>query len=268
MKKRKSNINRKQQQEKPNASVNLDLDDEQRKLFEIKKCFVKLTPMNIETSAMDETPPPAEVVKKRPGRKPKNWAAKQAAANAAASTPQPAKKLNEKDDDNNDSIENLDESFEKADKPEKLSKSERKLAKKAAIEAIIASGGRGKRTPKPNPKYMDEPVVSAKQMKDESADSENAEGEDGDDEMQSSDEPRHEGPLKKRMLQKAGIRSGPGRKPLHGIKATPSNAGRKTLGAIPIKRKIIDVDIDIDDDHGKQLFLAAKRRLTHVSLNV
>lgn len=123
----------------------------------------------------------------------------------------------------------------------------------------------GKRTPKPNPKYMDEPVVSAtKHLKEDSAESENAEGEDGDDEMnQSSDEPRHEGPLKKRMLQKVGIKSGPGRKPGSG-----KVAGRKPGGAIGAKRKLLEVDIDIDDEHGKQLFLDAKRRFnTQVSIN-
>lgn len=241
-----------------NARASLDLDEEQRKLFKIKNCFVKLTLMNLETSAMEETPSPAPAKRGRPGRKPK-----------AKPVETPAKNESKKDIENeekNDSTENVDESTPKAEKPEKLSLTERKQAKKAAIDAIIASGGRGKRTPKPNPKYMDEPVVSAsKHTKDEYGDSENAEGEDGDDEMQSSDEPRHEGPLKKRMLQKAGIRPGPGRKSYGGLKVTPSNAGRKAIGSVPAKRKIIDVDIDIDDDHGKQLFLAAKRRLTNVS---
>lgn len=121
----------------------------------------------------------------------------------------------------------------------------------------------GKRTPKPNPRYMDEPVVSAKRRgRDDHADSENAEGEDGDDEMNhSSDEPRHEGPLKKRMLQKAGIKPMPNRKP-GSAKNTPIN--RKPGGLAAAKRKIVEVDIDIDDEHGKQLFLDAKRRLTQV----
>lgn len=110
---------------------------------------------------------------------------------------------------------------------------------------------------------MDEPVVSAKKRaRDEHADSENAEGEDGDDEMNhSSDEPRHEGPLKKRMLQKAGIKPMPNRKP-GSAKSTPVT--RKPGGAGAPKRKHLEVDINIDDEHGKQLFLDAKRRLTQV----
>ncbi|XP_055307627.1 ribosomal L1 domain-containing protein CG13096-like isoform X1 [Sitodiplosis mosellana] len=203
---------------------------------------------------MDETSPtPPPVAPKRRGRKPKNPLAGK--ANAATPAKTEASDGTKADDKNNET--NPNESIEKADKPEKLSLSERKQAKKAQIEAIIASGGRGKRTPKPNPKYMDEPVVSAsKHGKDDELDHIEG-GEDGDDEMNlsSDDLPRNEGPLKKRMLQKIGMKSGPGRKPGSG-KGTP---GRKPAGFVAIKRKL-EVDIDIDDEHGKQLFLDAKRR--------
>lgn len=241
------------------ANVNLGLVDKLLLQFQIKHCSVELTPINIEKSAMDETsstPPP--VAPKRRGRKPKNPLA--AKANAETPSKTEASSDGTKVDDKNDET-NPNESIEKADKP-KLSLSERKQAKKAQIEAIIASGGRGKRTPKPNPKYMDEPVVSAnKSGKDDEL--EPVEGaEDGDDEMNlsSDDLPRNEGPLKKRMLQKIGIKSGPGRKPGSG-KGTP---GRKPAGIVAIKRKL-EVDIDIDDEHGKQLFLDAKRRFQNVS---
>lgn len=239
-----------------NANVNLNLDDKLLHQYQIKQCSVKLNPITIEKSAMDETSP-APVAPKRRGRKPKNPL-------AAKSVDTPTKPVSTDDgktiDDKTDT--NANDSIDKVDKPPKLSLSERKLAKKAETEAIIASGGRGKRTPKPNPRYMDEPVVSAsKQQKDE-LELDNAEGEDGDDEMnQSSDEPRNEMPLKKRMLQKVGIKSGPGRKPGPG-KGTP---GRKPGNAISYKRKL-DIDYDIDDEHGKQLFLDAKRRFQNVSI--
>lgn len=250
---KKSNI------QPPDANVNLDLDDKLLLEYEIKNCSIKLT--SIEQSAMDETsstPPP--VAPKRRGRKPKNSLAAKV-NDTPTKTPEPSDDTKQNDKKN---VSIADESMEKADKPVKLSLSERKQARKAQIEAIIASGGRGKRTPKPNPKYMDEPAVSANKLsfKDDD-DEENAEGEDGDDEMNlsSDDLPRHEGPLKKRMLQKVGIKSGPGRKPGSG-KGTP---GRKPAGFVAIKRKI-DVDIDIDDEHGKQLFLDAKRRFQNVSI--
>lgn len=241
------------------ANVNLDLDNKLLVQFKIKHCSVKLTPINIEKSAMDETSPAPVVVPKRRGRKPKN-----ALVPKTDETPSKSiadSKVESKSDDKNDTNASVNESIEKVEKPEKKSLSERKQAKRAAIEAIIASGGRGKRTPKPNPKYMDEPVVSASKQRRDGNDSENPDAEDGDDEMnQSSDERRNEGPLKKRMLQKIGIKSGPGRKPGSG-KGTP---GRKPAAAAGFKRKL-EVDIDIDDDHGKQLFLDAKRRFQNVS---
>lgn len=257
------------------ANVNLDLDDKLLLEYQIKHCSVKLTPINIEQSAMDETsptstppPPTPPVVPKKRGRKPKNpLAAKPNADTPSKVADTPAKTEASDDtkteDKNNET--NPNESIEKADKPEKLTKSERKQAKNAQIQAIIASGGRGKRTPKPNPKYMDEPVASAsKGGKDDDPD--NIErGEDGDDEMNlsSDDLPRNEtGPLKKRMLQKIGIKSGPGRKPGSG-KGTP---GRKPAGFVSIKRKLEIDNIDIDDEHGKQLFLDAKRRFQNVSI--
>lgn len=267
-------------------NVNLDLGSKFVQ-YNIKQCSVQLNPINLEQSAMDETSPAPVAVPKKRGRKPKNALAAAAAA-AAATAKQPddtptkasevtddetskdnaPKKSDAKSDANDDTVEANDtsdanDSPEKAEKPPKLSLSERKLARKAETEAIIASGGRGKRTPKPNPKYLDEPAALAsanKQQKDELDPAEHAAGEEGDDEMnQSSDERRNEGPLKKRMLQKVGIKSGPGRKP---GKGTP---GRKPgSGAAGFKRKL-EVDIDIDDDHGRKLFLDAKRRFQNVS---
>lgn len=240
------------------ANVILDLDDKLLLEYQIKHCSVKLTPINIENSAMDETSSTPPVAPKRRGRKPKHLLA---AKNVETPSKTDASDANQTIDDKNES--NANDGIAKAEKPEKLSLSERKQAKKAQIEAIIASGGRGKRTPKPNPKYMDEPVASASKYAKDEHDLENEiEGEDGDDEMNlsSDDQPRNEGPLKKRMLQKVGIKPGPGRKPGSG-KGTP---GRKPIGATGFKRKL-EIDIDIDDEHGKQLFLDAKRRFNHVS---
>lgn len=269
-------------------NVNLDLGSKFVE-YNIKQCSVQLNPINLEQSAMDESSPAPVAVPKKRGRKPKNaLAAAEAAPTPKAKQPDetPTKASAATDDetphkdndpkksddksDANDTIEANDasdanDSMEKAEKPPKLSLSERKLARKAETEAIIASGGRGKRTPKPNPRYLDEqPAALAsanKSQKDELDPAEQAAGEDGDDEMnQSSDERRNEGPLKKRMLQKVGIKSGPGRKP--GVKGTP---GRKPgSGAAGYKRKL-EVDIDIDDDHGRKLFLDAKRRFQNVS---
>lgn len=248
-----------------NANDDLDLVDKLRNQFQIKNCFVKLTFMNTEQSAMDETSPAPTEPAKRRGRKPKESLAAKNAATLIKSETADKAKSDEKTEISVETVteekkENNETTTEKVEKPPA---SEKKQTKKEMAEVIIDSGGRSKRTRKPNPKYMDEPMVSAtKHLKEDSADSENAEGEDGDDEMQSSDEPRNEGPLKKRMLQKHGIKSGAGRKPGSG-KGTPINAGRKSIGTVAAKRKL-EVDIDIDDEHGKQLFLDAKRRLTHV----
>lgn len=278
-----------------NENVNLGLGSKLNQ-YNIKQCSVQLNPINLEQSAMDETSPAPVAVPKKRGRKPKNALAAAAAA-AAASAKQPddtptkaseitddetnKDNLQKKSDDKSDANDTLDatdaddanDSIEKAEKPPKLSLSERKLARKAETEAIIASGGRGKRTPKPNPRYLDEPSAAQtpnsanKQQKDELDPVEHAAGEEGDDEMnQSSDERRNEGPLKKRMLQKVGIKSGsgpgPGRKP----KGTP---GRKPgSGAAAGYKRKLDVDIDIDDDHGRKLFMDAKRRLQNVSASV
>lgn len=258
--KRKRGRPRKTHDAQRDANVNLNLDDKLLLQYKIKQCSVKLNPITIEKSAMDETSP-APVAPKRRGRKPKNSLAAKPVETPTKTQSTDDGKVDQKSDDKTET--NANDSIEKVDKPPKLSLSERKLAKKAETEAIIASGGRGKRTPKPNPKYMDEPVVSANKHHKDEFDIDNAEGEDGDDEMNlsSDDQPRNEGPLKKRMLQKVGIKSGPGRKPGSG-KGTP---GRKPASAIGYKRKL-DIDIDIDDEHGKQLFLDAKRRFQNVSI--
>lgn len=87
-----------------------------------------------------------------------------------------------------------------------------KVMAKSLSERKQAEKARGKRTPKPNPKYMDEPVVSASKHR---------------------------------------------RKPYSG-KGTPC----RKPGIIAIKRNI---KVNIDDEHGKQLFLDAVRRFQNVS---
>lgn len=251
---------------KENEQRNNDLDitDKLKKQFQIKNCFVKLNFMHTEKSAMDETSPaPSNSAKRRPGRKPK-------ASMTAKNAERPAKTIeNPKSEDRiDDSIEENEDKAETNEIPtlenEKPLANEKKPTKKETADPDIESGGRGKRTRKPNPKYMDESMVSATKHlgRDDSAESENAEGEDGDDEMQSSDEPRNDAPLKKRMLQKHGIKSASARKPVTG-KSTAINAARKSVGSVTTKRKL-EVDIDIDDERGKQLFLDAKRRFTQV----
>lgn len=220
------------------------------KTFKLKPCFVKLEKID---GAMEQ---PAARKPGRPGRKPKvnnalpagetapTAAATATAAAAEASTP---------------------------DRKSPPVATEKSTAKKAAKNAEVAealTGGRGKRTPKPNPRYMNEATLSSQKIsiKDDSAGSES--NDEDADEMLSSDDYRSPSdmPLKKRnlhqkMLQKATSSA----KKLNSTgKFTPgANLTRKTV--VPAKRKLNDADIDIDDDHGKQLFLAAKRRLTHVS---
>lgn len=204
-------------------------------LFDIKLCYVKLDireynnallklsnikPCFVQLEKMSEP-----VVKRRPGRPPKS----------ANSTP-------------------------KAKPTSATPASDKSSAKKATKrnvldDSVILSGGRSKRTPKPNPKYMDETVFSStKSHKEDSAESETA---DEDIEDVLSDEYRAPSimPLKKRNLNQKSF----------GIKKSPTSGGPGRRPGTTIKRKLGDMDIDIDDDRGKQLFLDAKRRLTHVS---
>lgn len=215
--------------------------------FNLKACFVKL---ELIDGAMEP------VVRKpgRPGRKPKVNNATAPAAVAAAeavavSTP------------------------ERKSPTVALEKSTAKKAAKNVEDLAVLSGGRGKRTPKPNPRYMNEATMSSTKIsiKDDSAGSET--NDDDMDEMLSSDDyrspsfPQSSGVTGKKrtihpkLLQKATSSA----KKLNstGKLASGSNVARRTL--LTAKRKVNDADIDIDDDHGKQLFLAAKRRLTHVS---
>lgn len=242
----------------------LDITDNMKKQFQIKNCFVKLNFMHTEKSAMDETSPtPSDSAKRRPGRKPKALLMTKNAETPVKTVENP--KSEERIDDSIEENEDKDHNSENLTlKCEKSTTNEKKQTKKESAEPTIESGGRGKRTRKPNPKYMDESMVSATKHlgRDDSAESENAEGDDGDDEMQSSDEPRNDAPLKKRMLQKHGIKSASARKTVTG-KNTAMNAARKSVGSVATKRKL-EVDIDIDDERGKQLFLDAKRRFTQV----
>lgn len=124
-----------------NQHVNLDLEEKLKEKYQIKECFVKLNFMNIDNSAMDETSSPQvePKEKKRPGRKPKiSLAAKRLSA-----PPKPESAEKSKDESVNEKNESTDNA-NKSEKTEKQTPNERKQAKKAQIEAIIASGGRGK----------------------------------------------------------------------------------------------------------------------------
>lgn len=229
------------------CTVKLSANEEWLKLFRIPPCAVRLKRIaNVEIFKAKcfltkpcfvelSTEMSDAAVKRRPGRPPKSGHA----TPKAPPTPKP---------------ESTTPVAEKSSAKKSATKKNN-----AIDESAILSSGRSKRTPKPNPRYMDEAVFSAtKAIKDDSNESETAE--DGSEGILSSDEYRapSDMPLKKRSLnQKSfGIKK-------HTPTASGGHAGRKSGSAI--KRKLHDADIDIDDDHGKQLFLAAKRRLTHVS---
>lgn len=224
----------------------VDEVDDLLKKFNLKPCFVKL---ELIDGAMEP------VVRKpgRPGRKPKVNNAATAGATAPTAVAAEA------------------ETPERKSPPVVPEKSTAKKAAKNTEDLAVLSGGRGKRTPKPNPRYMNETTLSSAKIsiKDDSAGSET--NDDDMDEILSSDDYRSPSdmPLKKRnlhqkMLQKAT--SSAKKQNSIGKLAPGANLTRKTI--VPAKRKPNDPDIDIDDDHGKQLFLAAKRRLTHVSIRI
>lgn len=205
-------------------------------LFNIKSCYVKLDIREYENALLKlfnikpcfvriEKMSEPVVVKRRPGRPPKS------ANSTPKAKPAPATPASDKS-------------------------STKKATKRNALDdSVILSGGRSKRTPKPNPKYMDDTVFSStKLLKEDSAGSETAED---DIEDVLSDEYRAPSimPLKKRSLNQKSF----------GIKKSPTSGGPGRKPGSTIKRKLGDTDIDIDDDRGKQLFLDAKRRLTHVS---
>ena len=135
----------------------------------------------------------------------------------------------------------------------------------------VLEGGRSKRTPKPNPRYMNDTVYSSSKsaIRDDSTASEEEFGELG-----SSDDfdAPVDTPIKKRPLDKGTPKTAPpkqyAKKPMNAAKAMAHQLSRRTLGGALIgadKRKWSGSEFDIDDEHGKELFLAAKRRLTHVS---
>lgn len=239
-------------QTKKSNSVNLVTD--LLKHFNIKDCFVKLPLLDIEFSAMDST------TKRKPGR-----IAKIKADSTPASTPTSNTKATSTTTPATTATATPSEKI--------IGKKQAAAAKKNAATpvqdvVIPTSGGRSRRTPKPNPRYMNDTVVNTTKVsiKDDSADSETA---DEDlDEILSSDEYRGptDLPPKKRGIHKSAQKFNKiTAKKQVATSSTVGYAGRKGSGSVPAKRKLTDTDIDIDDDHGKQLFLAAKRRLTHVS---
>lgn len=220
---------------------------DQLRQFNIKNCFVQLDSLDIDFSAMETT-------KRKAGRASKANTAATAPATKSASDEAPASPVTP---------------AEKAT-TKKAGGRKSAAAALAAENAALASSGRGKRTPKPNPKYMNDTVISTTKVtiKDDSTESETAD--EDIDELLSSDEYRAEGPLKKRPILKSSPKSTQGKLATTG-KKTPIitkagvQPGRRSGLSMAAKRKLAEAEIDIDDDHGKQLFLAAKRRLTHVS---
>lgn len=161
---------------------------------------------------------------------------------------------------------------------EKLAASKRMPLKKrnpATPPPVAIDEGRSRRTPKPNPRYMnDDTVVITKQMVKDESQSENEDDEDeGDAERSADDDDDDEREKKKDTTPYTGKRRGrPPKSAKRGaqpsvVKSTPIAEQNKvaSTSSQSVKRKITETDIDIDDEHGKQLFLDAKRRLTHVS---
>lgn len=248
--------------------------------FNLKKCFIKLESID---GVMEQQQPVARKPG-RPGRKPKVNNATATPTTPAAPTSNAANADDESVAPDTTTAGDTPVAATPDRKASPVTAAEKSTtAKKAAkkVEDVtVLSGGRGKRTPKPNPRYMNEATVSLTKtsIKDDSADSETNDEE--NDEVLSSDDYRtpSDMPLKKRnlhqkLLQKSATTTitamattaGSAKKLTATGKVTPGvNVTRKT--PVPAKRKLnAEADIDIDDDHGKQLFLAAKRRLTHVS---
>lgn len=216
--------------------------------IDFKDCFVQLNPIDKEVYSKNklkmETP---TNVKRKPGRKPNSantsTPALSSKATSAATTPAEATKT------------------PASDKPAK------KYNKRTPVQPVVNENvGRGKRTPKPNPRYMDDTVVSTTKVaaKEDSADSESdGEPEEGFtsdeyhgqiDAMKKRKFPSKSLPVKITSLKKGTPNAG-----------KPSVAAKKGSASVPVKRRYAEIDINIDDERGKQLFLDAKRRLTHVS---
>lgn len=228
------------------------------KKFNIRQCFVRLNSFENRQTVNMEQPQP--VVRKR-GRP--SLASKLAEAKSSGASPV-AKPV---------------------DKPavKKLPPKKRELPSTPVVVLEEAEGaGRSRRTPKPNPKYMNDDTVMASTkslLKDDSA---SEDDEDEDDERTAEHEREDDGsdnaatPIARKKRGRppksaAGKLSAIKKAALFMSKsanASPTVAGRKSLApaSVPAKRKITETEIDIDDDRGKQLFLDAKRRLTHVSI--
>lgn len=217
--------------------------------YKIKDCFVRVQKIDKQTIIMEtETP----VVRKR-GRPSK--AAKEGTSPSVSvqtSTPKPKSSLDKL--------------------PAKTIPLKKRVANTPNLIIETTDGGRSRRTPKPNPRYMnDDTVVVTKQLiKDDSMSDE-----DDDDDVRRTD-----GSVEK-SINEDGTPTGTGKRrgrppkiKKHGpfkiksAESTPVTSVRKILtsSTVPGKRKIAETDIDVDDDRAKQLFLDAKRRLTQVSV--
>lgn len=194
--------------------------------------------------------------------------AKRAAEHASAS------------DDDDAGAEEADLSTSEQIAAEKLavSKVPFKKRKPATPPPVLAEEPRSRRTPKPNPRYVnDNTTTLTKQMvkNDESQSDIDDDGDEGLADHSADDEMDKEKERRKIATPYTGKRRGRppksvGKRGTSANRSTPVSEIRKTFppSSQPAKRKITETDIDIDDEHGKQLFLDAKRRLTHVSIGI
>lgn len=226
------------------------------KKFNIRECFVRLNSFENRQTVNMEQPQP--VVRKR-GRP--SLASKLAESKTSGASPvaKPVEKPAVK----------------------KLPPKKREPTTPVVVAEEAEGAGRSRRTPKPNPKYMNDDTVVASTkslLKDDSA-SEDDDDEDDERPVESREDDGSDDTVTPVARKKRGRPPKSATGKLTAIKkaalfmsksanASPTVAGRKTLvpASAPAKRKIAETEIDIDDDRGKQLFLDAKRRLTHVSI--
>lgn len=232
-------MNEESKQSEQHNSETVSLDN-----YHLKDCFVRVQKLTKETVDMEEQKP----VPRKRGRPSK-------AAQAGTASPAPPKTPAPKPKPSLDKM------------PAKKVPFKKRASATPNLIIETEDGGRSRRTPKPNPRYMDEEsTVGAKQsIKDDSM-SDTEEDDDGrhdetDPDKSVGDDSTPAVPGKRRG------RPPKIKKQTKSAESTPVTTLKKLTApaTVPAKRKITETDIDVDDDRAKQLFLDAKRRLTQVS---
>lgn len=216
--------------------------------YHLKDCFVRVQKLTKRTLEMEEQKP---VVRKR-GR-PSKAAQGGTASPALPKTPAPKPKP---------SLDKM---------PAKKVPFKKRASAGPNLIIETEDGGRSRRTPKPNPRYMDEEASGSatKQLiKDESMseteEDDDVHREEADFDKSVGDDSAPAVPGKRRGRPPKIKKLGPFK--TKSADSTPVTAVKKPTApaTVPVKRKIAETDIDVDDDRAKQLFLDAKRRLTQV----